>query len=58
MERIARLLAQPDLRGRRESREQLKKLKALEEKHRVEAERLANLREAQKRPEDLDVDTS
>ena len=44
LERIARLLAQPDLRGRRESREQLKKLKALEERDRIEAERRADLR--------------
>lgn len=58
LERIARLLAQPDLRGRRESREQLKKLKALEERDRIEAERRADLRKAQKPPEPLDADNS
>jgi hypothetical protein len=54
LERIARLLAQPDLRRQRESREQLKKLKALVEKDTREAERLANLRKAQERSEDID----
>jgi len=54
LERIARLLAQPDLRRERESREQLKKLRAMEEKHRIEDERAANLRNEQKRPEQWD----
>ena len=54
LERIARLLAQPDLRRERESRKQLEKLRALAEKHRKDDERLANLKKAQKGPDHLD----
>jgi hypothetical protein len=54
LERIARLLAQPDLRRERESREQLAKLKALVEKHRKEDEVLAKSEKAQKGPDNLD----
>lgn len=54
LERIARLLAQPDLRRQRESREQLAKLKALVEKQRKDDERLANLQKAQEQPDHLD----
>ena len=49
LERIVRLLGQPDVRRRRESREQLEKLRALAEKHRKEDERLAEEWKAQKR---------
>ena len=50
LERIARLLAQPDPGRRRESREQLKRLRALVEKHRKDDERLANETQAQTEP--------
>jgi len=54
LERIARLLAQPDLRSQRESRKEFEKLKALVEKHRQDDARLANLRKAQSEPESFD----
>ena len=54
LERIARLLAQPDLRRQRESRKQLEKLKALVEKHRREDEVLANSEKAQEQWRQLD----
>lgn len=54
LERIARLLAQPDLRYERELREQTKKLKAMVERHRIEDEQAAHLRNKQKPPDQVD----
>jgi hypothetical protein len=58
LERIARLLAQPDLRAEEQSRKQFEKLRLMVEEQRKNDERFAKMEEAQRRLETLDPDNA
>ena len=58
VERIARLLAQPDLRGEARTRKQMEMLRSPAEKDRKDDERRAKLKQEQKRSERSDTNDS